>query len=340
VGANKLTIKLNKKKVLESLIELNKIQLDKETGLLISVPVLHFENEESVFNNGPTKFTLNKTVFENMIENFNEQATGQDAPCNLDHLGGKSYGWIKQLRLNDEGNVLLMDIEMTPEGQRMLLEKEYRYFSAEFAHKFTRPDTNESFQNVFLGVALTNEPFFPQTELPSKLNKTKGEKIMNKDEMVVALKKEHDIDVVSLRSQNKELNSEIASQKISLEKVNSEKIELEKKLTAIELDKKEKEVDSLFCETVRLGKATKAQEKMFKVFLNTFEKMEDAKKEIEAMPVIVKLDTSSGVATDDNTSDDDSYAVKLHKLSKKIELDEKISFDSALAKAQKQLGGQ
>ncbi len=319
------------KNSLKTSIKLNSTHLNADSTTLTAIPVLQFKKDNHTFRNGYTQFKLNKAVFDNMIDHFDNRITGQDIPCNLDHKGGKSYGWVTKLYLNDNSNVLVMDIDMTPEGQKFVLEKAYRYFSAEFAREWTRQDTRQSFQNVFLGVALTNTPFFPQTEISLH----KETQTMDKNEIILTLQKEHDIDIIQLQKDNGNMVKTIDTQKDQIVTLTKEKDDLSNKLEAIELSKKEDCINILFKDAVRDGKAVPAQEKMIKTFLSQFKSTEEAKSAVDGLPTIIKLDNAIGKSVDASSDDtgDDSYTVMLNRKAESIAKEKDIPYLEALDEA-------
>lgn len=70
-----------------------------------------------------------------------------------------AIGWIKTLI--DRGTEgLFATMEWTKQGKTLLAEKQYKYFSPEFYSEYEDPETREIYENVLVGGALTNKPYF------------------------------------------------------------------------------------------------------------------------------------------------------------------------------------
>lgn len=69
-----------------------------------------------------------------------------------------AVGWFKELTVKDNG--LWATMEWTPKGKTLLAEKSYKYFSPEFYTEYEDPETREIYENVLVGGALTNKPYF------------------------------------------------------------------------------------------------------------------------------------------------------------------------------------
>lgn len=111
---------------------------------------------------------ITEEMFDKMISNFEANILKTKLSVYYSHWDSKrtAAGEItdvyKSYNENLSKTVLYANIEWTPQGKRAILEKEYKYVSAEFAYDYRRATDKEgSFQSygaVLLGVALTNEP--------------------------------------------------------------------------------------------------------------------------------------------------------------------------------------
>lgn len=111
---------------------------------------------------------INEQMFDKMIENFEADTLKTKPSVYYGHWDVKraAAGEIKELfkAYNDtlSKTILYARVEWTPQGKRAILEKEYKYISAEFAYDFKRAMDKEgnvnSYGAVLTGVALTNEP--------------------------------------------------------------------------------------------------------------------------------------------------------------------------------------
>lgn len=118
----------------ESVIEVLRVGTLKSRGLTITMPML-----------------------KEFIANWKDGAYGVDLQVNLGHnRDGEAAGWFKDLFLR--GQKLMAKIEWTPLGEEKLKNKQFRFFSAEFAQKWFDDVSNKIFNNVLIGGALTNIP--------------------------------------------------------------------------------------------------------------------------------------------------------------------------------------
>ena len=117
---------------------------------------------------GPPR-EITTEMFDKMIENFKGNVLKTKLSVFYSHWDTKrkAAGEITDIyRTSGEGNqksVLYAEVDWTPRGKKAILDKEYKYISAEFAYDFKRPKDKEmtefeSFGAVLTGVALTNEP--------------------------------------------------------------------------------------------------------------------------------------------------------------------------------------
>lgn len=124
------------------------------------------------------------------VKNFNDNVRGIDIDIDYDHkdFGGKAAGWV--LELQDRGTDGLWGrIEWTPSAYSALKEREYKYFSPEFADVWIRPSDNHKFVDVLFGGAITNRPFLKEIQ-PINLSDLPGLYTEQGDEPVEELLKQ------------------------------------------------------------------------------------------------------------------------------------------------------
>lgn len=127
---------------------------------------------------------------EGFIRNFDEKVRGTDIDIDYDHkdFGGKAAGWV--LELADRGpDGLWGHVEWTPSAFASLKDREYKYFSPEFADKWTRPSDKKVFTDVLFGGAITNRPFLKEIQ-PINLSDLPGHYTEQGDEPVEELLKQ------------------------------------------------------------------------------------------------------------------------------------------------------
>ncbi|OJW18784.1 MAG: hypothetical protein BGO51_15550 [Rhodospirillales bacterium 69-11] len=100
------------------------------------------------------------------VTNF-KAGVRRDIPITAGHDNGMSggelpaIGWFKELI--DRGvNGLWAFVEWTAEGKGLLSDGAFKYFSPEFYETYADPETGEKYDNVLVGGALTNKPYFKE----------------------------------------------------------------------------------------------------------------------------------------------------------------------------------
>lgn len=108
------------------------------------------------------KFKITREDFDAYIQEFkNSNASGR-RQVDFDHKGSqgdtRAAGWIQDLHV--DGDKLKAKVEWTPAGEAAIKGKEYRFTSAEYAHKVRDKNTGEEKALKRLkAVTLTNRPF-------------------------------------------------------------------------------------------------------------------------------------------------------------------------------------
>lgn len=106
---------------------------------------------------------LTSDAYDQMLGNFNSYVFKQDLPIRATHTPADNgaIGWIKPggMRLASDGS-----LEVKPEwnelGKGLVDGDRFRYVSAEFMRNWKNPVTEETFQNVAVGLALVTSPHF------------------------------------------------------------------------------------------------------------------------------------------------------------------------------------
>lgn len=123
--------------------------------------------EPAVFDHpwfGPIVITAERN--ERFVQNYNDRVYGQDIPVDAEHetkLSG-AFGWVRELRLNADFSVDAR-IEWTPRGIAAFENEAFRYVSPEWYDVWEQPMTGEVYEDVLVGLALTNHPFFKESAL-------------------------------------------------------------------------------------------------------------------------------------------------------------------------------
>lgn len=224
-----------------------------------------------------TEETLNQ-----MRDNFDKRVRGIDISFDYTHdnEGGEKPAafWVRALEVKqkNEIHVLVAKAEFTPEGRKKVLEKEFKYASADFCIDYVN-EKGKHFPFVLRGGTLTNRPFIKEMN-PIKLSEYKPKKEkqkMNKEQLMNALK-EHGIDVTAIQAQNTELNTRVSDLQNKIKDLSAlpaqkdqEIVELKAQVSKLNDDivasEKNQAYDELFAE----GKVIPAQkESIMKTFKN------------------------------------------------------------------------
>lgn len=94
---------------------------------------------------------------------FDGKIYQQDLPLTIDlehesKLSGAS-GWIKDVEIRGEKG-MWATVEFNDRGKSLVADNAYKYFSPEFYDTWQDPATSKSYQDLLIGGALTNRPFF------------------------------------------------------------------------------------------------------------------------------------------------------------------------------------
>lgn len=106
--------------------------------------------------------SIDQEDLDKFVENFNKDIRN-DVPITEGHAAEgeekPAVGWFKKL-INKGSEGLWAVVEWTEKGKELLENKSYKYFSPEFYRLYEDPETHEEFENVLVGGALTNSPYF------------------------------------------------------------------------------------------------------------------------------------------------------------------------------------
>ena len=111
------------------------------------------------------KFDITPDDLRMMAANFRPDVT----PIDYDHLtqnpqhpaAGIAAGWLRRVELRDGGNTLWGLVEWTPDAEKRIENREYKFISPSFVKDYKTP-TGEKVGTKLLAAALTNMPFLPE----------------------------------------------------------------------------------------------------------------------------------------------------------------------------------
>lgn len=109
------------------------------------------------------ELNITKDFLSTVKANFDGKIYQQELPLTIDlehesKLSGAA-GWIKDVEIRgDKG--MWATIEFNDRGKSLVDDNAYKYFSPEFYDSWQDPSSNETHDNLLIGGALTNRPFF------------------------------------------------------------------------------------------------------------------------------------------------------------------------------------
>jgi len=203
-------------------------------------------------NYGEVKITKEDLIsFKN---NFDNDVVGVDLSIDFDHETREAAGWIKEVFLSEDGEILLGGIRWTPKGALALSDREFRYLSPEFNQNYLHPHTGVEHGPTLLGAALVNRPFLKMDAIVSLKDKPTTEAIVETIKLTDHTSKVNGLekDIIALKLSESTAKTTIGNMKTENEKLSEElntlKSDVAKKAT-------EDKHNKLFTE----GKINKAQ---------------------------------------------------------------------------------
>lgn len=136
------------------------IKLSKKFGEKYELEVLHagiWEHPQY----GQIK--ISEHDIDKFIQNFRDGTRKVDIAVDQEHMPEKgAAGWFKTLEKVAEGGKIKLKaaIEWTKLGKRLIKDGIFKYFSPEFDFDYEDQETQDHFENVLIGGALTNRPYF------------------------------------------------------------------------------------------------------------------------------------------------------------------------------------
>lgn len=227
------------------------------------------------FNYNGEILEITPDIFKQMVVNFNDNVRGIDLAVDYKHDSDDvAAGWFKSLVLKNNDTELWAEINWTPNGQKVLAEKEFRYLSADFTTNYVSNETGKEFGPTLLGAGLTNRPFIKEMEPVVQLSELpKGSIQMDeKDKQIAALQKQvedlkkqlssgdsddqNDSDSTATSDNNAQMSAEMAAMKKKL-------ADYEAAAAKAKQDQQLAEKKASFDKLLHEGKAVEAQREPF-----------------------------------------------------------------------------
>lgn len=112
---------------------------------------------------GEVKIT--KQIIKDIVKNFEEDTRGIQLAVDENHEENhKALAWFKELEIEENGNALFAEVELTAKGAQLLNEGAYKYFSPEIIFHTVDEETGSFISNLLNGGAFTNRPFFKRMQ--------------------------------------------------------------------------------------------------------------------------------------------------------------------------------
>jgi phage I-like protein len=123
------------------------------------------------------QMVITTETLKSFVKNFSEKVRKIDLAIDYKHNADDiAAGWIKELYLSEDGQSLWAKVDWTPNGKRVLGEKEFRYLSAEFLMQYQDNESLKKYGPTLTGAGLTNRPFVKGMEPVVNLSEVSQEK--------------------------------------------------------------------------------------------------------------------------------------------------------------------
>lgn len=108
------------------------------------------------------EFEVTPATLQDVVKNFAENKRGIDLAVDENHEWNHiALWWIRQVFTKDNDTTkLFATVELTQLGAEKLSRGEYKYFSPEIIRSANDDETGETIQNLLIGWAFTNRPYF------------------------------------------------------------------------------------------------------------------------------------------------------------------------------------
>lgn len=117
------------------------------------------------------------------VANHNNNVYGQKLPIQIDSGHDLKFsgamGWLGSARVEADGSATA-EVFWNPRGEQLIKEDRIKYLSPEWWDQWTDGATGEVYQDVLIGLALTNRPFFKNASL-APLAATEGDQTTGSD---------------------------------------------------------------------------------------------------------------------------------------------------------------
>jgi len=100
---------------------------------------------------------ITEDMLEKMVQNVADNVIGRDVSFDWNHEGKKASAWLKEIKVED--GVLIGTAEFTKAGKESVEDGSFAYFSIEYSDDYEDPENGETYGPTIMGGSLTNRPF-------------------------------------------------------------------------------------------------------------------------------------------------------------------------------------
>lgn len=161
------------------------------------------------------KFSIPITseMLKSMKHNFDEGVRGIDLAVDYKHDNEDvAAAWFKKLEMSEDGKALMAEVDWTPRGEKVVVEKEFRYISPEFDLNYEDNEEGKQHGPTLLGAGLTNRPVIKKMKPVVDLSEGKGNEEMELEKKVQELEvqlSEGKTKLSTLETENADLKKQV-----------------------------------------------------------------------------------------------------------------------------------
>jgi phage I-like protein len=282
---------------------------------------------------------LTKDDLKKFKENFDLNKRRVDLAVDFSHRSDlEAAGWIKEITLENNDSELWIEVEWTKAAQDKILDKQYRYLSADFSMKYLDDETGEMIGQVLHGAGLTNRPFIKgmnpilsemnSVELSAEQLKAIRE-ILNPAQVQQTNVKENTMDfddvLKAISDATDEQKAQLADA-LGLKEV-KEDVQLSDELLTLKAENEKLKKDGSFNKLLSEGKAVEAQRQAY--LDGDMDKFASLKADVN----LNEHGSSANEGAENEPKTPEAAAAKLSEIALGIEKETGLTFSDALSKA-------
>jgi phage I-like protein len=212
-------------------------------------------------------FQITPETLRSMKANFDSKIRGVDLAMDYAHESQSvAAGWFSEVELRSDDRELWAKIKWTPNGSRVLADREFRYVSADFSFNYVDNETGKEHGPTLFGAGLTNRPVIKGMDPAVELTENKGANEMKTVEQLQAEVLKLSEDLTAAQEQAKASEAAVAETetlKAQVAELTKQNEELKASAAKAEEAKVLAERKSTFDKLLSEGKAVEAQRDAF-----------------------------------------------------------------------------